>query len=313
MFLAWQKFVRGGKRGQADVMTFERYLEKNLFELQHELKSGTYKHGGYETFPVYEPKERIISCAPVKDRVIHQALDNVLKFTFEIRYIYDSYACRLGKGIHRASYRLRRLLHQSSRSNRRTVYSLKCDIKKFFDTIDHQTLLQLLKRRITSPGIMGLLQHIIASFEKTPGKGIPLGNLTSQIFANVYLHELDRFVKHKLREKCYLRYCDDFLILDHGRARLVKLIPIIRSFLKNNLKLDLHPKKVELKSWRQGINFVGYVHKPWAVLVRTITKNRMLKNVNKKNLTSYLGVAKHADSFKLRQLLETIANSDPIS
>ena len=129
MFLAWQKFVRGGKRGQADVMTFERYLEKNLFELQHELKSGTYKHGEYETFPVYEPKERIISCAPVKDRVIHQALDNVLKFTFEIRYIYDSYACRLGKGIHRASYRLRRLLHQSSRSNRRTVYSLKCDIK----------------------------------------------------------------------------------------------------------------------------------------------------------------------------------------
>ncbi|MEK7536037.1 MAG: reverse transcriptase domain-containing protein [Patescibacteria group bacterium] len=306
IFLAWQKFIRGGKRKKSDVMIFERNLERNLFELQEKIKTGTYKHSLYDTRLIRDPKERVISAAPVCDRVVHQALDNVIKFTFETCYIYDSYACRIGKGIHKASYRLRRLLQKASRSNTRSVYGLKCDVRKFFDTINHEILLRLLKRRIISPGVLQIIEHIIKSFEKTPGRGIPLGNLSSQLFANVYLNELDRFIKHELREKYYLRYCDDFIILSHDRAKLLNLVPKLRNFLKDALKLELHPKKVVVRSWRQGIDFVGYVHKPWAVLVRTKTKERMIKKVNEKNINSYLGVAKHADSHELTQLLKNI-------
>ena len=307
LFLAWRKFVRGGKRGKVDVMAFERNLETNLFNLQAQLRKGVYQHGPYETFLVRDPKERVISKADVRDRIVHQALDNVLKFSFELVFVFDNYACRLGKGVHKASYRLRRMFQSASRSNTRSVYALKCDVRKFFDSVDHATILQLVERRVQSPGLMGLIRHILSSFEKLPSRGIPLGNVTSQLFANVYLHELDRFVKHELRQKYYIRYCDDFIILDHDRGRLIKLIPRLQKFLSEKLKLNLHPRKVSVRSWRQGIDFVGYVHKPWATVIRTKTKDRMLQKVNAKNLTSYLGVCKHADTFELRQTLYNIA------
>lgn len=225
---------------------------------------------------------------------------------FEKRFIYDSYSCRVGKGTHAASKRLRRFLRQVSRNNTRTVYALKLDVRKFFDTVDHETLRALLRRVVKCEHTRKLLAHIIDSFETAPAKGLPLGNLTSQLFANVYLHELDRFVKHELREKHYLRYCDDFVILGTDCRQLAGLIQPIYWFLNSRLNLDIHTDKIFLRTWHRGVDFVGYVHKPGATLLRSTTRKRMVRRVNECNVTSYAGLCTHADAYEIHCLLENI-------
>lgn len=302
LFAAWQKFARG-KHSKRDVLVYERQLEENLFVLQSLLKSGTYRHGSYQAFRVYDPKERQIHKAVVQDRVVHQALVNVIEPLFERSFIADSFSCRVGKGTHAAFRRVRQLLARASENNRRTVYILKCDIKKFFASVDHSRLFAFLERRIADPNVLELIQYVINSFQAAPGKGLPLGNLTSQLFANVYLHEFDRFIKHSLREKWYARYCDDFVILHPSRQHLVGLVPGLQRFLAGHLCVNLHPQKIIIRSWAQGIDFVGYVLQPYCTVLRPKTRRRLLKRVSETNISSYLGLCQHADTFELQQVV----------
>lgn len=273
--------------------------------MQAELKSGRYRHEVYQPFTVWDPKQRQIHKAIVCDRLVHQAVVSVIEPCFETGFIYDSFSCRVGKGTHAGVNRLRQFLRQSSANNTRPVYALKCDIHKFFTSVDHAKLLDLLSIKIKDGKTLQLLMEIINSFSLEPGQGIPLGNLTSQLFANVYMHQLDWFVKHTLREKYYIRYCDDFIIVSPNRQHLVELVQPINQFLQNKLRLSLHPSKITIRSWGQGIDFLGYILKPNCTLIRTKTRRRVLKRTNSQNLPSYLGILSHANTYNFRQELLT--------
>lgn len=319
LFQAWEEF-KSGKRNKRDIQFFERHLEDNLFELYFALKSKSYKHGGYFEFFVNDPKRRHIHKAQVSDRIVHHLLYKYLYALFDKTFIYDSYSCRLNKGVHRAVKRLDRFASIVSKNYAQGCWVLKLDIKKFFASVDHQTLLELIKRKVENKDILWLIAEVITSFSENrvpapkeikPQKGIPLGNLTSQIFANIYLNEFDQFVKHNLKIKYYLRYADDFLILNSEKMQLKSNLIAIRNFLQNELKLQLHPKKIILRKLIRGIDFCGYVVLPHYVLPRTKTKRRILKKVlfeysSWQSLQSYLGYFSHANSYKLVLELKNI-------
>lgn len=208
LFQAWSEFKKG-KRKRKDVQIFERNLEDNLFDLHYQLKSKTYQHGNYQSFYVQDPKQRHIHKAQVPDRIIHHLLYKYLYELFDKTFIFDSYSCRENKGTHKGVKRLEKFARIVSKNYTRDCWALKLDIKKFFASVDHNILMNLLKRKINDPDILWLLKEVIDSFPK----GIPLGNLTSQVFANIYMNELDQFIKHKLKIKYHLRYADDFLVL----------------------------------------------------------------------------------------------------
>ncbi len=282
-------------------MLFERHLEDNLFELHKNLISGLYRHSPYEPFTIHDPKQRTIHKALVRDRVVHQALVNVIEPLFEGRFIHDSYSCRINKGTHAAVGRLKKFLRQASKNNTRTVYTVKCDVRKFFASVNHEILLNLLKRRIQEAKTIELLARIIESFSTTPGTGIPLGNLTSQLFANVYLHELDWYIKNKLHIQHYVRYCDDFVMLTSSRDEGFKLAKTADAFLRSYLKVELHPNKIHVRTWNQGVDFLGYVLMPHATILRPTTSTRMIARVTATNVSSYLGLCTHADAFELER------------
>lgn len=199
-----------------------------------------------------------------------------------------------------------------SSNNTKQAYVLKCDIRKYFASIDHEILLSLIDRHIQDDAVLELIRTIILSHGAESGKGIPLGNISSQLFANVYLHELDWFVKQTLEVKQYIRYCDDFVIVSQNRAYLENLIALIRNFLKTELQLDLHPSKVSIRSWRQGIDFLGYVLLPHATVVRTKTQKRIHSRVNAENYSSYLGVCSLANAYRLSQTIRNVVWTDDI-
>jgi len=294
---------------RADVLRYEYQLESNIFELHAQLMNGSYHHGSYEPFTICDPKQRLIHKATVKDRLVHQAIVSAIEQNFECQFIYDSYSCRKGKGTHKAVQRFTHFLRKVSRNNTRTVYVLKCDIKQFFASVDHVLLFKLLQDHITDEQTLNLLRGVVDSYNINPGKGIPLGNLTSQLFANVYLHQLDWFVKHELRAKYYIRYCDDFVIVSEDRVWLVSIIKKLQEFVSEQLYMQLHPNKVTIQSWEQGVDFLGYVVKPTCVVLRGKTRKRMVERVNAKNLTSYTGLCKHGNCYELEQLLITITHS----
>jgi hypothetical protein len=183
---------------------------------------------------------------------------------------------------------------------------LKCDIKKFFASINHDQLIEIIKQYVTDQDIIWLLEQIIKSFTMNgQGIGLPLGNLTSQLFVNVYMNEFDQFVKHKLNQKYYIRYADDFLFLSKNEDRLVRLIPQIKEFLEQQLKLSLHPNKVILKTFASGVDFLGWTHFPKYRVMRTITKRRMFKRVREhtrpQTLQSYLGLLGHGNTYKIQR------------
>ncbi len=312
LFQAWNEFKKG-KKQRADVQFFERNLEDNLFMLNFALKNKTYKHGDYLSFYVHDPKRRHIHKAPVVDRVLHHLLYTYLYNLFNKTFIYDSYSCRLAKGTHKAVDRTEELARIVSKNYTRTCWALKMDIKKFFASVDHEILLQLLKKKIKDPNILWLLSEIISSFDcDEQGKGIPLGNLTSQVFANIYMNELDQFVKHKLDIKYYLRYADDFMFLSNDKKQLEKYIDPLTKFLTGTLKLELHPKKIIFRRLDWGIDFLGYIVLPHYILPRTKTKKRVFEKLRQKirkenfeqSLQSYLGYLGHTNSYKLTQQLK---------
>jgi hypothetical protein len=183
------------------------------------------------------------------------------------------------------------------------VWVLKCDIRKFFASMTHEKLMAILSSYIPDTDTLNLLQEIISSFESSPKTGLPLGNLTSQLFANVYMNEFDQFVKHRLKEKFYIRYADDFIFLSEDRSKLEYLIPQLNGFLQSNLGLTMHPDKVFIKSFASGVDFLGWVHFPDHRVLRTVSKRRMFaklrNNSSKERLNSYLGLLSHGNTDKL--------------
>lgn len=300
--MACREFKKG-KSKQLDIQAFEFNLEDNVFQLHRELKTKTYQHSDYTSFYITDPKLRHIHKACVKDRVLHQAIFRVLYPIFDKNFIFDSYSCRFNKGTHRAVTRLETFARKLSHNHTQNIFALKCDIKRFFDSVDRKILLEFIRKRIKDSCAMGLLEQIIGSFQKDKNRGIPLGNVTSQLFANIYLNELDQFIKHQLKVKYYIRYCDDFVILEKNKEYLFKLFDKINGFLIEQLKLYLHPGKIMIRKYRQGIDFLGYVARPHHRILRTKTKKRLMRRISYKNLSSYLGVLKHCKSFKIREKL----------
>jgi len=308
LFLAWQEF-RKGKRGKTDVQEFELHLEDNIFAIFEELRSGKKREIYYEQFHITDPKPRIINKTSVAERLIHQAIYQVLMPLFDKTFIFDSYSCRKEKGTHKSFNRLVKVARKQSQNYSGSCWALKCDIKKFFHSIDHKILIKLLSQRISDERLMNLLKEIIESFERLPDKGMPLGNLTSQLFANIYMDPLDKFVKHKLKAKYYLSYADDFIILSEERDALDTYKNEISSFLEDRLKLSLHPDKIAFRKLNWGLDFVGYVAHPKFNLPRQKTVKRMFAKLEKtkatepekfnKSLQSYLGYLKHVDSIKI--------------
>jgi len=228
----------------------------------------------------------------VRDRVVHQLVSEKLKEIYEPTFIFDSFSSRKGKGTHKAVLRLRKFCLSISQNNKYPFYALKCDIKKFFDSVDHDILLDILKEKIKDKKFIDLLQKIIKSFpvgahcnvllhNDVSPCGIPLGNLTSQLFANIYLNKLDQFIKHQLKIKYYIRYTDDFIIIANHREFKNELSQI-NQFLKEKLKLQLHKEKIIIRKNTWGIDFLGYIILPKFILPRTKTKNRILKRIKQK-------------------------------
>lgn len=243
--------ARRGKGEREEVARFGWNLEKNLLELRTRLLGGTYAHGPYRKFIVSDSKRRKIKAAPFRDRVVHQAMVAALEPAFEKRFIFDSYACRVGKGTHAGIARFERFARVSR-------YALMMDISKYFASIDHSILFSLLSPKIRDERMLALCRIVIESSEETPGKGIPIGNLTSQLFANVYLDELDQYVKHGLRVRRYARYMDDFVLLHDDKLHLHELRQQITDFLATRLHLTVHPKKAQIEPVESGVNFLGF-------------------------------------------------------
>ncbi len=324
LFSAWDKF-KSDKQKKRDVQQFEWRLEENIFKLYRDLKYKKYKHGKYASFYIQDPKQRHIHKAAVRDRVLHHAVFTALNPIFEPTFISNSFSCRIGKGTHKGIDILDKITRQISSNTFKSCFALKCDIKKFFATIDHRILSNIVRKRVKDDDALWLLEEIIESFSSKYStlferKGLPIGNLTSQLFANIYLNEFDQFVKHKLKIKRYVRYTDDFVIVAGNRLYLENIIAPIRSFLTKKLALELHPKKITIRKLHQGVDFLGYILLPHHRLLRTKTKQRIFRKLEKRikeykngiinkqtleqSLQSYLGVLSHANTYKLEQELK---------
>lgn len=321
LFLAWKEFKKG-KSKKADVGNFNFYFEDNILDLHYNLKNKIYQHYSYSSFYVCDPKLRLINKAKVIDRVVHQAIFRVLYYYFDRQFIYNSCSCRFNKGVHFGVDRLERILVLVSNNNKSTAYILKCDIKKFFASVNKNILINIIQKNILDEDVLWLLKIIINSFDKNSDKGLPLGNVTSQLFANIYLNELDQFVKHKLKIKNYVRYMDDFLIISNNKNCLLKKLNEIGNFLREKLKLELHPSKIIIKKYNSGIDFLGYVLFPYHRTLRSRTKKRIIKKIKRRrfdcnkgiitedffnqSLRSSMGVLSHCYGYKIKKKLMEI-------
>lgn len=308
------KKSRSGKRSRPSCLRFEAQLEDNLIQLQHELLAGEYRLSGYRSFAVHEPKTRTITALiSYRDRVAQQALMDIIEPLFEPSFISDSYACRAGKGTHAGANRAQRMMVSRLRSHGK-LYALKADVRRYFASINHETLKALVRRKIACQKTLQLIDTIIDSYH-TPGRagtGIPIGNLTSQLFANIYLDALDQRVKCRLSEKHYVRYMDDFVILHHDKDRLRYLRVDIELFLADQLRLELNHKTqifpVAARNGR-GLDFLGYHIWPHKRRLRKDSLKRFKRRVRrlqrqyaagaidirdiKRQLASWLAHAKH--------------------
>jgi retron-type reverse transcriptase len=317
-----------GKRFKPAPAEFQYGLEGNLFLLQDELQSGQYQPGPYHAFQIRDPKPRLISAAPYRDRVVHHAVCQVIEPIFDRTFIFDSYANRLGKGTHRA-------LDRATTFCRQAKYVLKCDVEKYFPSVDHEILFSLLCRKIKCARTLALLRRIIEASNPQepvvryfPGddlftpherrRGIPIGNLTSQFFANVMLDPLDHFVKEYLRWPRYLRFADDFLLFSDDKRALHELLVVVRQFLAP-LRLTLHPRKCVVLPVRVGVPILGWrlfpdhrrLKRPTGVrfqrglreLVAAYRDGTVRLAEVKATVASWIGHLKHGDTWGLRQKL----------
>lgn len=309
---AWEEFLRWKKKRE-DVSIFQNRLMNNVLALHRDLNEKTYTHGGYVAFKINDPKPRDIHKATVRDRLVHHLLCQELYGYFDGKFIHDSYSCRIGKGTHRAINRFLDFGKIVSKNDTRTCWVLKCDIRKFFASIDHTILKSILAKHIEEKDLLQLLEHIICSFNTKgrEGIGLPLGNLTSQLLVNIYMNEFDQYVKRALKVKYYIRYADDFVFLHRDKEYLEGLVPQVSEFLETHLKLTLHPDKLFLKTLVSGVDFLGWAHFQNHRVLRTATKKRMLRNIKAKNrkketVLSYFGLLRHGNTRKLMNKVQEL-------
>ncbi|KKR21357.1 MAG: Retron-type reverse transcriptase [Candidatus Moranbacteria bacterium GW2011_GWA2_39_41] len=301
---AWKEFVRG-KRNKEDVQIFQMRLMDNIFTLHYDLLNHTYKHGGYQAFKINDPKPRDIHKATVRDRLLHHAIYRKLYPFFDKTFIADSYSCRINKGTHKAIKKFKEYANIVSQNNTKTCWILKCDIRKFFANIDHVILLKILAEYIPDKNILKLLENIIESFSTEPSVGLPLGNLTSQLLVNIYMNKFDQFVKHQMKAKYYIRYADDFVFLSESKSELEKQLAIAEKFLATELKLEMHPDKVFIKTLASGVDFLGWINFSDHRVLRTATKKRMIRRIRENSeeatVNSYLGMLGWGNGRKLQR------------
>jgi retron-type reverse transcriptase len=273
------------------VIEFGKNLAENLMKLRNELAFHTYKPVMLKTFIICDPKTRKICKSAFRDRVVHHALVRLIEPIFDKTFIYDSYANRKGKGVHAALKRFDCFKRKVSKNNTRTCHVLKADIRHYFETVDQEVLIRIISKRIKDKRVIWLICRILENYSsKQAGKGMPLGNLTSQFFANVYLNELDQFVKHKLRVKHYLRYVDDFVILHSSKEFLENCKAQINNFLRTELKIELHPDKSKIIPLCKGISLLGF---------RTFYYNKLLRKSNLQKFLRKLAELKEKVDFGL--------------
>ena len=297
-----------GTKSKTESLEFYFNLESNLINLQRELDDGTYEPGAYKYFKVFEPKEREIAVAPFRDRVVHHAIVNVLEPIYEKIFIADSYATRKNKGTHKAVLKSQEMI-------KKNVWYLK-DIKKYFPSIDQDVMISILERKIKDKPILSLLEKVIRN-GGSEGKGLPIGNLTSQFLANVYLDRFDHYIKDELGFKYYIRYMDDFVIFDNDKEKLKVLRPKIEDFLKSELCLDLKENATYINKRMNGLSFLGMRVFPSTVRINRVNLKRTVKKLRIKaelyssgkikdeNITqsaqSITGYLKYFNTYRLRR------------
>ncbi|SLM27480.1 RNA-directed DNA polymerase (Reverse transcriptase) [Desulfamplus magnetovallimortis] len=271
------KKAASGCRKNNELAKFYYNLEKELIKLQEELISGRYLPETYRYFTIYDPKERTIAVAPFRDRVVHHAVVNILEPVFEKQFVFDSYACRKGKGTHAAIERAQNFI-------RRRPFYVKADISKYFDSINHSILLNQIVKKIKDQYLIDLIEKIIAA-SHTPGKGLPIGNLTSQFFANLYLDVFDHYMKDQLGIKCYIRYMDDFLLFGWSNKQVKERFTWAELFLQEKLKLSLKTRITYYGKSKHGVTFLGMRIYPGTIRVKSENRKRSIKRIiNKQSL-----------------------------
>lgn len=308
------KKARRGKREKKNVILLELFLEQELLQLEKNLKNCTYKHSKYTKFKIYQPKERIIMASEYIDRIVHQwYVQHFIKPYFVPQFINTTYACIEGRGMHKATKDLQTAMRRA-KNKFGSYYILKMDITKYFHNIDKRILWNILKRKIKDRKLLWLTREILLSTEGM--LGLPLGNYTSQMFANIYLNELDQYAKHKLKCTYYYRYMDDIVILCKDKERAKENLKDIAIFLDNNLKLTLNSKTKIFKD-TQGVNFCGYKINEKRLKIRNQSKHRMKRKLKRftkqlkegkitlpeiqRSIAGWLGYVKYADSYNLRK------------
>jgi len=300
-----------GKKNKPEVIEFFFNYEFELMLIQEELLTNKYQPDKYKNFYVYEPKKRHICAASFRDRIVHHSICNILEPIFEKIFIYDSFACRKNKGHHRAVKRVQSFC-------RKRKFFLKTDIRKFFPSVDHYVLKQLLLKKINDPQLINLMNKIIEQpLPKHPkGKGLPIGNLTSQWWANYYLNTLDHYIKDELGIKYYVRYMDDIIILDNEKENLQWLRVKIVKFLEQRLLLELKDSATYISPVHQGISYLGFRIFPQTVRLKhesllrfkrkyQLREEQYIKgeidwNTFIKSTSSLIGHIKHANTYKVR-------------
>lgn len=335
--------ARMGKRYRPEIMAFTSELEDNLLQIQEGMRDGTHALGPYRKLWVYVPKKRLVMALPYPDRIVQWALYQYLNPIYDKLFIEDSYACRKGKGSHKAATRLQYWMRQIDRKPTGDWYVLKLDISKYFYRVDHEKLLGILARRVKDPQMMAFIRSVVNSraepFGLPRGKGptetppeewlyevgMPIGNLTSQLFANIYLNELDQFCKHKLKIHYYIRYMDDIIVLGQGKEALHRWKAEIQKFLQEELALDLNDK-TSIRPMRQGVEFVGVRIWPTHMKLRKSTVGRLKREVRKitaryvageigredmnRRFASIRGLLEHTESASLRWRLNEIYRAE---
>lgn len=291
-------FRRGKKRTQ-QLDTFSYFLEENLLKLHQDLVSGTYQHSGYKSFRVTDTKKRDISVASIRDRVVHRLVYDYLVSIFDKTFIYDAWSCREDKGLLAAILRTQKCLKKYQNG-----FVWRADITKFFDSIDHRLLKIRIRYKVKDPKALQIIDTIIDSyFLNTPEIGIPIGNLTSQVFTNIYLHELDFYIQHTIKPQAYIRYGDDFLLISKDLSHLNFCREHLTIFLDQVLKLTVHSKNNIVVSARAGVHFLGCDIYPTGRRLRKRMYNRIKQRLNFTNSSSYRALLlKHSKNKMIKWL-----------
>ncbi len=292
--LAFKSFLRR-KSNKKDVNLFYFKSGDQLFDIFKDLKNNSYKHGPYTNFKIVDTKTRLINKATVIDRIVHKLVYNFLYDYFDKRFIYDSYSSRKFKGTHKAILRYEKFSREITLNYTKQAWVLKFDIKKCFQSIDQDILIKILSKYISDKDIINLCREIIFSQEK----GLALGNLTSQLFINVYLNELDFFSKHICKIKYYIRYADDIVCFFDSLQEAEEFRYILKTFCLEHLHLVVH--KEIIRTVYSGMDFLGFINFPKYRILRKTTKIKMVKNLNENNKNSYKGLLKWGNCYKIKR------------